>query len=141
MIYRLLNLEEKEAVLRKLREINHLEHLIPPDADMETVCRRMAKVKVVGAFDDAGNIAFVYWTYRADAELKRRCIAVGALDRITGVMLREMRRCVEYLTQEWELWGEIDADNPRGVHLGELCGFTVAGVRDSKIIVKHERST
>lgn len=140
MTYRMLTYHEKERVLERLRRIGHLDHLIPPDVNMETVCRKMAKARVVGAFDDAAAIRFVYWTYRPDAELKRRFIAVGALGRLTGEMLREMRRCVEYLTEEWELWGEIDADNPLGVHLGELCGFAVAGVRDSKIIVKHERS-
>lgn len=140
MTYRFLTYHEKKRVLERLRCLGRLDHLIPPDVNMETVFRQMAKARVVGAFDDELDIAFVYWTYRPDADAGMRFIAVGALRRITREMLREMRRVVAYLTTEWELWGEIDADNPLGVHLAELCRFTVAGVRDSKIVVRHERS-
>lgn len=139
MNYRLLTWDEKLFVLKRLRELDRLDHLIPRDADMITIYRRMAKKKVVGAFDEAG-IAFIYWTYAQDAAAKRRYIAVGALRRITGKMLCEMHHVVEYLTQEWELWGEIDVDNPRGVKLAELFDFRVEAVLDSRIIVKHERS-
>lgn len=141
MNYRLLTLEEKIFVLDRLRELDHLDHLIPPNADMYTVYRRMQKKKVVGAFDEEGRLHYVYWTYGQDDEAKRRFIAVGALRPFDREMLCTMRHVVAYLTREWELWGEIDADNPRGVKLGELCGFTVEAVLGSRIIVKHERST
>lgn len=136
MNYRLLTWDEKVFVLKRLRELDRLDHLIPRDADMITIYRRMEKKKVVGAFDEAG-IAFIYWTYLPDDEAKRRYIAVGALRQLDREMIRQMKHCVRHLTEEWELWGEIDADNERGVKLGELCGFTVEAVLDSRIIVRH----
>lgn len=139
MNYRLLTMDEKLYAMKRLRELDHLEHLIPHDADMMGVHRRMERVKVVGMFD-GDELIVVYWTYNRDAEAKKRFIAVGALVPLSRILLVEMRRVVGYLTREWELWGEIDADNPRGLHLGELCGFRVERVLDSRIIVKHERS-
>lgn len=139
MMYRLLTVGEKLYALKRLDELDRLDHLLPPGADMISVRRRMETVKIVGAFD-SGALGFIYWTYYPNAILKRRYIAVGALSTLDREMLREMRRVVEYLTREWELWGEIDADNPRGLKLGKLCDFRVEAVLDSRIIVKHERS-
>lgn len=136
MEYRYLTLGEKFEALQKLHELDRLEHLLPSGAINLEIFER---VKIVGAFDEDGEIAFVYWTYNPDAEAKRRFIAVGALRQLGREMLRQMRHVVSHLTREWELWGEVDADNPRGVKLAELCGFTVEAVLDSRIIVKHER--
>ena len=139
MIYRLLTIGEKLYAIKRLRELDRLDHLIPPDADMISVHRKMERVKVVGAFE-ADELRFIYWTYGQDACAKRRYIAVGALHTLDRAMFQSMRHCAEYLTREWELWGEIDADNPRGLKLGRLCGFSVEAVLDGRIIVKHERS-
>ena len=140
MIYKLLTVGEKLFAMKTLRQLDRLDHLIPPDADMISVHRRMEKVKVVGAFDEADALCFIYWTYNPSEVLKRRYIAVGALKNLDRAMLKEMHWCAAYLTKEWELWGEIDADNLRGLKLGKLLGFKVEAVLDSKIIVKHERS-
>lgn len=139
MIYRYLSADEKLQAVKRLRELGRLDHLIPAGTDLQLVADRAAKLRIVGGFDGEA-LQFIYWTYWADAELKLRYVAFAALVHFDRQLLRDALHGIRHLTREWDLFGEIDEDNILGAKLAGLCGFTVVGRSDGKIIVKYDRS-
>lgn len=139
MIFRYLTQNEKLFALSRLRELGRLDHLIPAATPASIVSYHVSKTRVVGGFDGE-MLRLIYWTYWADATLKLRYVAIAALVDFDRPMLRDMLHGIRHLTREWDLYGEIDADNVLGAKLAGLCGFNVVGRSDDKIIVKYERS-
>ena len=140
MIYRYLSADEKLQTVKRLRELGRLDHLIPPSTPASIVSYRVSKTRVIGGFDGEA-LQFIYWTYWADAQLKLRYVAFAALVPFSRQLLRDALHGIRHLTSEWDLFGEIDEDNLLGAKLAGLCGFTVVGRSDGKIIVKYERSS